>query len=506
MMAHQSGTGPAGPSATDKEIAAWQAREQRLRQTTRLLRAIGEINKLIIKTQDGDDLLQAACEILGAHGGYSQVQAVALSPLGRPRRFFGRGRRLWAQELRPCAVRVLANRRSLFIPDVTKASWCRTCRPQGSGWAACFLLGREDRSFGLLQIANPESAFDQGQEIAFLEETAGNLGYALGSLRERQDRDRMSAEIRNLKEFNENIVRSLAEGIIIESAKGLITFVNPTFEKLLGYESGELLGRHWKTIVDPKEIAGIAARTKNRATTPQDKYESVLLGKGGARVPVLIAAQSIFDRGRYKGVLTAVTDIRELKDYERRLLETQRQLYELATKDGLTGQWNRASILKFLAEELEHGIRERYPTSVILVDVDNFKKINDAHGHLIGDRILRTMTACLQSRLRPYDRIGRYGGDEVLLVLPHCTVRKAASIAERLRAACAETVLRARSGPVRFTLSLGCSSSKSFAAPSVDKLIRAADRALYDAKKSGRDRVAVASPPRPRRAAAKAAG
>jgi diguanylate cyclase (GGDEF)-like protein/PAS domain S-box-containing protein len=496
----KSGTEARGSVAVYKDISTWKAREQRLRQTTRLLRAIGEINKLIIHARDGDDLLRSACRILGAHGRYSRVQAVTLTTRGQPLRFHGYGRELRRATLRPCAVRVLENRRSLFIPNVAKSSRCRSCTLQAPGWAACFLLSHEDRVYGLLQIASPESAFDQAQEITFLEETAGNLGHALHSLQEQQDRDRMSVELRNLKEFNENIVRSLAEGIIIKSTKGLITFVNPTLEKLLGYGPGELLGRHWKAIVDPREKSRIAAKTKKRPTATQDKYESVLLSKAGARVPVLLAAQSIFDRGRYKGVLTAVTDIRELKDYERRLLESQKQLYELATKDGLTGQWNRASILKFLAEELDHGARERYPTSVIMIDVDNFKKANDASGHLVGDRILRTMTACPKTHLRPYDRIGRYGGDEVLLVLPHCSLTKAASIAERLRSACAKTVLRVRGGTVRFTLSLGCSSSGSFANPSVDKLIRAADRALYEAKKGGRDRVAVAF--RPRRGAA----
>jgi|GEM_PF-5916217 len=487
----------AGRPAASRGMSAWEVREEKLRQTSRLLWAISEINKLIVASQDGDGLLRDACRIMGSTGGYRQVRAVTLSPSGRPLRFFGRGRKPWAKALPPCAVRVLENRRSLFIPNAAEASWCRTCRPRCRGWAACFVLSRDGHVFGLFQIANNASGvFDQTQEVAFLEETAGNLGNALNGLREREDRDRLADEIRALKDFNENIVRGLAEGIIIEDAKGFITFVNPTLERLLDFESGELVGRHWKTIVDPREIAGIAARTKKRPMMTQEKYESVLRTKRGGRLPVLIAAQAVFDRGRFKGVLTAVTDIREIKDYERRLLATQKQLYELATKDGLTGQWNRASILKFLGEELERGLRERYPTSVIMIDVDNFKKINDTHGHLTGDRILRVMTACLGKHLRPYDRIGRYGGDEVLLVLPHCMIAKAASIAERLRSTCGAAAPKIRGGSVDYTLSLGCVSTESFAQPSVDKLIRAADRALYEAKKGGRNRVVVSRGPR----------
>ena len=480
------------PQSPKTDLRSWKTREEELRQTSRLLRAIGRVNKLIIGAREGDEILRRSCRILKEIGGYRSVQAVALPSNGGPRRVFGKGPLTENRGLPGCARRVLENGQSLFVPDPPESFWCRACPTTCLGWTACFLLGSDGRTHGLLHVASTRRPFDQSREVAFLEETAGNLGYALESLQERAARDRMVAEVRALKEFNENIVCSLNEGIIIENPKGRITFVNPTLERLLGTEPGELLGRHWRTIVDPTEIKGITAKTRRRTTATQDKYESVLKAKDGARIPVLVAAQSIFANGRFQGVLTAITDIRDLKEAERRLLETQKQLYELATKDGLTGLWNRASILKFLEEELEHGRRERYPTSVIMIDLDHFKKINDAHGHLVGDRVFRAMAAAIQTRLRPYDRVGRYGGDEVLLVLPHGSTRKAAAIAERLRRACARSVLRVRGGQVRFTLSLGCASSESYARPSVERLIRAADRALYTAKKLGRNRVAPA--------------
>ena len=486
-----------------KDITAWKNRESRLKHTSRLLRAIGEINQLIIRAEDAEDLLRSARGILDSTGGYRQVTAVTLTPEGRPARMFGRSAGSWSGRLRPCASRALENRRSLFIPNTAKASWCRTCEFRKKGWAACFLLGSQDRLYGLLHISNPSAAFDLAREIIFLEETAGNLGHALHGLRERKDRERISEELRTLKEFNENIVRGLAEGIVIENARGMITFVNPTIERLLGFDPGEILGRPWRTIVAPAEIHKIKAKIKVRPTATLEKYESVLKAKDGRLVPVLVGAQSLFDKRRFKGVLTAVTDIRELKDFEHRLLESQKQLTELATKDGLTGQWNRTTILKFLADEIARGGRERLPTSVIMIDVDYFKKINDAFGHLAGDRVLRTMTGCLRKHLRPYDKIGRYGGDEVLLVLPHCDLAKASVIAERLRSACAKTILRIPGRAIRFTLSVGCASSQSFARPTIDRLIRAADQALYRAKKDGRNRVAVATPGRtPRRGGA----
>jgi diguanylate cyclase (GGDEF)-like protein len=176
---------------------------------------------------------------------------------------------------------------------------------------------------------------------------------------------------------------------------------------------------------------------------------------------------------------------------EDKLLETQKQLYNLATKDSLTMLWNRASILKFLEEELDHGARDEYPTSVIMLDIDNFKKINDEFGHLAGDRVLQAVTACLRANVRPYDKVGRYGGDEMLIVLPNCSLFCVAKVAERLRHSCAKNKFKVGGSIVSITLSLGCTSSERHARPTVDRLIRISDKALYKAKRTGRNRVAL---------------
>jgi diguanylate cyclase (GGDEF)-like protein/PAS domain S-box-containing protein len=490
--------GSIGTVGIYKDISAWKNREGRLKNTSRLLRAIGEINQLIIRASDTDELLRSSCELLRAHGGYRLVRSISLSADGRPVRFFGRGANGRNGGLPPCAVRVLENRRSLFVPNVGKTSCCRSCGSASEGgWAACFLLGHQNWLYGLLLVSNPSFAFDVAPEITFLEETAGNIGFALNGLRERREGDRVAAELRALKEFNENIVHGLAEGIVMENARGRIRFANPTLERLLGYGPGELLGRHWKTIVDPGEIPVIDAKMKSRPMISQERYESVLRTKDGRNVPVLVSARTFQDgAGRHQGVLTAMTDIRELKDVECRLRESQKQLYELATKDGLTGAWNRTTILNFLSEEMAHGARTGQPTSVLMMDVDSFKKINDGYGHLAGDRVLRTMTSCLSKHLRPYDKIGRYGGDEVLLVLRQSGRTRAAAIAERLREHCSRMIIRFQGRRLRFTVSVGCASSEIFSAPTVDKLIRAADRALYRAKKNGRNQTAAAPPTR----------
>jgi len=187
---------------------------------------------------------------------------------------------------------------------------------------------------------------------------------------------------------------------------------------------------------------------------------------------------------------------RRVVELENKLLDSQKKLYELATKDGLTKLWNRRAIIQFLDEELSHGRRAGTVTGVIMIDVDHFKSINDTYGHQVGDKVLAAMSSRLAKRVRPYDRIGRYGGDEILIVLPGCAAPDAARIAERLRRDCLGQSARLKGVSQGFTISIGCASSAGFSRPTVDRLIRAGDEALYEAKRLGRDRVVSAAPSR----------
>jgi diguanylate cyclase (GGDEF)-like protein len=174
---------------------------------------------------------------------------------------------------------------------------------------------------------------------------------------------------------------------------------------------------------------------------------------------------------------------------EDKLLESQKRLFELATRDSLTGIWNRATILRFLAEELNHGARENYPISTIMIDVDYFKRVNDTCGHPIGDKLLSRVSVALEKHVRPYDKVGRYGGDEFLIVLPNCSLFQVSLVAERIRAACGKMKIRTAGKTVNPTLSLGCASSECFRRPGIGRMIKESDRALYQAKSAGRNRV-----------------
>jgi two-component system cell cycle response regulator len=185
---------------------------------------------------------------------------------------------------------------------------------------------------------------------------------------------------------------------------------------------------------------------------------------------------------------------RRIVELEDKLLDSQKRLYDLATKDGLTGLWNRRTIIQFLDDEVAQGGRTNRPTSVIMIDIDDFKAVNDSCGHQAGDKILSTLAARLGRCVRPYDRVGRYGGDEILVVLPNCGAAAAFGVAERLRRACVRKPARHKNRPLGFTISIGCACSEGLARPSSDRLIHAGDQALYEAKRLGRDRVIAAEP------------
>ena len=179
---------------------------------------------------------------------------------------------------------------------------------------------------------------------------------------------------------------------------------------------------------------------------------------------------------------------RRILDLQEELLKAREALREQATHDGLTGLLNRTTILEKLDDELSRAVRTGTPVSVLMTDLDRFKSINDTHGHLAGDAVLREAARRLKAAARRYDSVGRYGGEEFLVVLPGCDASDAALQAERMREAIGGTPFLAPSQPISVTASLGV-ACVSHCAPEV--LVREADDALYEAKEQGRNRVVV---------------
>ena len=177
-------------------------------------------------------------------------------------------------------------------------------------------------------------------------------------------------------------------------------------------------------------------------------------------------------------------------DLQRELIEARERLRVEATHDALTGLLNRRAIIEIMAREVSRANRERAGLSVLMVDIDHFKQVNDVHGHPVGDAALREVASRLQASIRLHDFVGRFGGEEFIVLAINSEPVGALALAERLRRSVAEAPLTFDGGSLPATISVGVAT---FAAGEAEShaLIRCADAALYRAKALGRNRCEV---------------
>jgi diguanylate cyclase (GGDEF)-like protein len=249
----------------------------------------------------------------------------------------------------------------------------------------------------------------------------------------------------------------------------------------------------------PEVCSRVRARGVQRYTyllllTGRDSKEDLIAGLEAGADDYITKP---FDTCELRARLRTARRILELQE---QLLKTQQELEIQATHDPLTQVWNRRGILEHLAREASRAAREGKSLAVILVDLDHFKTVNDTRGHVTGDHVLQEVARRLNTTLRVYDALGRYGGEEFLAVLTEEKTGAAEIVAERLRLAVAGTPIPVGRGEVRVTVSLGLASGTGAALRDPQALVQAADIALYRAKHEGRNRVSTAllSPdPRP---------
>jgi diguanylate cyclase (GGDEF)-like protein len=178
-------------------------------------------------------------------------------------------------------------------------------------------------------------------------------------------------------------------------------------------------------------------------------------------------------------------------EIEQALRASQEALRVQATRDGVTGSWNHAAILDLLQKERERARRKSGSVGVVLADLDEFRKVNENLGHPVGDEVLREAARRMNSSVRPYDAVGRYGGEEFLIVLPGSDGLGALTVAERIREAFSKRPVHTSAGPVPMTLSLGVAAEGGEAIGEAAALLQAADSALKRAKQGGRNRAAL---------------
>jgi two-component system, cell cycle response regulator len=184
---------------------------------------------------------------------------------------------------------------------------------------------------------------------------------------------------------------------------------------------------------------------------------------------------------------------RRILSLEERLVQARDEMSYKATHDSLTAIWNRASILSLMRSELERSFRDHTSTSVLLCDIDHFKRVNDCHGHLVGDIVLQEVARRLLCAVRPYDGVGRFGGEEFLILLGHCDQSALELRSEDIRAAVASEPIMAGAEALSVSVSIGAVTCRQWEPGiPIERVIARADAALYRAKAEGRNRTAIA--------------
>lgn len=384
--------------------------------------------------------------------------------------------------------------------------------------AARYPLGRFpdiDKDIGLPLV----SVFVPLYFLLFL--TVSKLLIDAFSFMERQRSELLQTEIEVRLRAEEAVKRSeslfraffnlpLVGTAIISRSKGWIAINDRTCE-ILGYPRESLLRNSWEELVHPDDLAAEAGLFDQVLHGEIDScsLEMRFVRPDGRSVPVLLSGGSsqAADAAR-DSIHVQILDLTERKRRERELEQTRqallaakeeteianralqaanRDLYRLSTTDALTGAWNRRRLEESLADEIERLKRYGHPVSLLVCDIDFFKKINDTHGHAVGDQVLIRLAAVIRAALRPMDSLTRWGGEEFVVLTPNETLESAVAIAERLRAMIAESDFPAVG---RVTVSVGvaeCMPDESW-----EQWFERADAALYRAKAEGRDRIRTA--------------
>ncbi len=282
------------------------------------------------------------------------------------------------------------------------------------------------------------------------------------------------AEIKVQRQELEAIIQSSTEAIVITDARGRIKETNKAFQRIFGCEASQATGKYlssflpqWTTLLRKDQ-----PHTAHESSGKRQDHESFPVSVAYTRL--VIDALTV-----YVGFVTDLSDVKRVQD----------KLQHEATHDFLTGLNNRRYFDDQLQIEVERSRRSGQPLSLLMLDIDRFKRINDDYGHMVGDRALEALATELRRQARAGDVVSRFGGEEFVLLMPNTSQPNAAIIAERLRAATEQLRVHHENLMLRFTVSIGVSGEFNVSNGTADELLATADKALYAAKEGGRNRV-----------------
>ncbi len=303
---------------------------------------------------------------------------------------------------------------------------------------------------------------------------------------------RMTAALRRSERTLREVVDGTADFIIATDDRGKLAFTNRAFREALAVTEVEATGMTLRDVVHPASWPSTepVIESIQNGNAPPARFETAFAKRFGPRIEVegTVSVMRDDDGTTLRGIFRDVT---ARKKAETALLAANAELARFAALDGLTGTANRRAFDARLAEEWARAERQKTPLSLIMLDVDYFKPFNDLYGHPTGDQCLRSVGVCLRASVRRAGELAaRYGGEEFALLLPGATLEGALEVAERLRASIETLGIAHNRSPLGcVTASLGVACAGAARVDCAEALVAAADRALYRAKHTGRNRV-----------------
>jgi diguanylate cyclase (GGDEF)-like protein/PAS domain S-box-containing protein len=295
------------------------------------------------------------------------------------------------------------------------------------------------------------------------------------------------------REFYKTLLDNLYDGVYYLDRNRTITFWNKGAERLTGYRGDEVIGRRCSDDIlahmddSGQNLCELACPAQQAMDDGETRESEVYLRhKKGHRVPVLVRVSPIKDTaGRIVGAVQIFSDNLTQLKLKRRVQDLHKQ----SLLDPLTKVANRRAMVMYLKSRREEFQRFNWPFGVLFIDIDQFKMINDLYGHLVGDGVLKMVSRTLSRNMRPFDIIGRWGGEEFVAIIVNVDLDELRSIAERYRTFIQKSKLKKAFETIRVTVSIGATLCRD--GDSVESLIDRADRLMYKGKQAGRNCVVV---------------
>lgn len=284
-----------------------------------------------------------------------------------------------------------------------------------------------------------------------------------------------------LEDYYRIIFENSMDAIMLTSPDGSVFRANPAACQMLQRTEDEIcqIGRSGiADMEDPRLEEALKERSKNGKI----RTELTFIRKDGSKFPVDLTSSIIIDTQGLMWTAMIVRDISKIKQIEVELRRAQEETDYLSTYDYLTSVLNRRGFINKLNHEINLAKLGKKPLCLVLIDLDSFKKINDSHGHTIGDLALKNLTKQLVAHLRSYDILGRYGGDEFIVCLPNTQINEAIDISERLRSQIEQMEIEHASISIKMTASIGVAFYDYTSNEDIDSLITRADNNMYRAK------------------------